>query len=527
MMGIMPANPALTPTHCLHARALLWTLAVVACVACVCAVRFVRLDTLPGEWYGDISTLFELGQMARKGNFPPTLYVLGVGPLYPLLVVAPLLGIVQFSYLTFKLASVAFSIAGLACLHALTARLQADRRFALLSVFVAGTGAWLLALSRLGDLHMLAFALTTSAVWLAVSVAQSAHHGVLRAMACALLSVAGLYTYGAAFPLPWLTAFIVCTAWTQGRVPRASLLAFVATAALGATPWLYVLITHWADVSNGSGHFAKALGGPADWPGNLLHGMRAYFFGGDLNARVNPPGQSLLDPMSGVAMLAGIAWWLQRTRRRQGIVVIAAFVLMQLPSLLVVPQELPNAGRAITAAPFAYLLVAGGLWWGYGALARHMAPRSATGLLVLALAIILATNVQRYFVRYPAHLPLANTEVSRPIARFIASLPAGSHAYLVDTSWGSFSVPEFKSVRYQLPVARAIVELHSNRLGCAALTALPRPGMLIWRPQQPAPWPVASCACAGPLSVSLHLDPQGLPLFHSAPLPTEDLAGTC
>ena len=74
-------------------------------VALVVAARLVHLDTLPGEWYGDISTLHEYTIAVPNGDFPPTYYVLGVGPLYPLIAAAFLPG-VGASYLAYKLLAV-------------------------------------------------------------------------------------------------------------------------------------------------------------------------------------------------------------------------------------------------------------------------------------------------------------------------------------------------------------------------------------------------------------------------------------
>ena len=494
-----------------------------AVVAAVAAVRFAGLDALPGEWYGDISTLHEYASMPRRGVLPPTLYILGVGPLYPLIVAALLPG-EGTSYLAYKLLGVALSLGGLAALHVLAYRLHPDRGFAWVAVLVAGTGSWFLALSRLGDQHPLPFLLTVAAMAAAVGLLRTEAHARVRAVACGVLGGAGLYAYGATFVLPVVVAAVVLAGWWHGRVSAPTVLTFALTLAVVAAPLAWAVLTHWPEFRGG--HFARAAAsGPADIAGNALRGLAAYFLHGDRNARVIPHGLPHLDPVSGVAMLAGIAWWLQAPRRLAGTIVLGAFLALQLPSIATAPADVPSAGRTIGAAPFAYLLVAGGLWWGCEWLARRRSARPAALALGVALIAVVAINLHRYFVAYPDGLPWHNTEVARPIARHLAALPAGTHAYLVDTGWGPLAVPEIKSVRYAVATGTPVDGITAGELDCARFAALARPGVLIWRPSLPLP-SVKLCECAGALHSEVRTSPEGLPLFRTAPLPPRDAAPT-
>jgi hypothetical protein len=510
----MPPNPAAPWTR----ADLLLALGIGAMVT---AVRFVALGTVPGEWFGDISTLWEMGVASRNGDFAPTWYTLGVGPLYPLAIVAPLSLLGTPSYLTFKLASAVLSLAGLVLLYRLALRLCADRRLALLVVLLAGTSAWVLALSRLGDQHMLPFVLTVAAVLLAAGIVQQAPHPHWRAVGCGTLAAAGLYAYGATFLLPVLCGAIVLAGVVARRVPAPVAWLFAAAMLVCAAPIVINTGLHWAEVQHG--HFAKAAATPADIPHNIMRGLRAFAAQGDRNPRLNPPGQAYLDALSVAALLAGTAWWLQRRRRTAGALVIGAFLLMQLPSFLAGALQVPNAGRIVGAAPFTFLLVAGGLWWALGALQRRMPARMATASIAIAVAAIVAINLHRYFVAYPASLPFGNIQVAQPIEHYIATLAPGVHVYLVDTGWAPNGIPEIKSVRYQAPIERAIDELVARDTDCASVAALARPGVLVWRPQLDAPFPLR-CGCLGELTVQLHADVDGVPLFRSAPLPPRDSA---
>jgi len=492
-------------------------------VAAVVAVRLAGLDSLPGEWYGDISTLHEYTLAVRNGDFPPTLYSLGVGPLHPLIAAALLPGD-GASYLAYKLLGAGLSLAGLAALYVLARRLHPDRAFAWLTVIVAGTGSWFLALSRLGDQHPLPFLLAVSAMALALALQRTDGHARIRAVACGVLSGAGLYAYGATFMLPAVTAAVVLAGWWKGRVSRPAALQFVMALVVVTAPLAWAVLMHWADVR--AGHFARAAAtGPAEVPANVVRGLAAYLVRGDVNVRVNPQALPHLDPLSGLAMLFGIVWWLLAPRRAAGAVVVGAFLALQLPSFMTAAADVPSAGRTVAAAPFAYLLVAGGLWWAYETASRHASKRVAALSLAAALAAIVAVNLHRYFVAYPAGLPWGNTEVARPIARHLASLPAGTHAFLVDTGWGPFSVPEIKSVRYLSAPGSRIDEIRAVELDCARFAALARPGVLVWRPSLPLPSPKL-CECAGALRSDVHASPGGLPLFRSSPLPPRDAPPT-
>lgn len=490
-------------------------------VGIVVAVRVAGLDALPGEWFGDISTLYETTRAASHGDFPPTLYVLGVGPLYPLLAAAVLAGGSGASYLAFKLIGVSLSFVALAALHALARRLHPDAAFALVAVLVAGTGSWLLALSRLGDQHPLPVLLSVAAVGLAVTMLRREPRAHARAAACGVLSGAGLYAYGAAFALPAVTGAIVLAGWRRRRVPRAVALTFVFALAVVVAPLAWSVLSHWAEVRGG--HFGNAAASLREIPGNVVRAFGAYFVRGDDNFRVNPAGLPHLDGLSAVAMVAGAGWWLMPSRRESGAIVVGAFVAMHVPSILAAASSLPSAGRTIAAAPFAYLLVAGGLWGGFEALARLRSRRVAALALTAGLATMAAINLHRYFGDYRVGLPWGNTEVARPIVGHIAAQPAGTHAYLVDTGWGPHGTPEFKSVRYGAPAGTPVDELASVELDCDRLASLVRPGLLIWRPSLPLPSD-RLCDCAGGWRPDAHASAGGVPLFRSAPVPDRDAA---
>ncbi len=78
-------------------------LAVAAIFALALALRLYRLDTLPAEWYGDITIVHDYVAAILAGQWP-FYYQLSAGPLYHYLI-APLIAVLGYSYLSYKCAN--------------------------------------------------------------------------------------------------------------------------------------------------------------------------------------------------------------------------------------------------------------------------------------------------------------------------------------------------------------------------------------------------------------------------------------
>ncbi|HUO85301.1 MAG TPA: glycosyltransferase family 39 protein [Thermoanaerobaculia bacterium] len=106
---------------------------------------------------------------------------------------------------------------------------------------------------------------------------------------------------------------------------------------------------------------------------------------GDREARHNNPGQPMLDPFSGAAFLAGLAWTLRRTVR--GDPIWTGALLLWLITLLpsIATDSAPHAMRAIAAIPPVIFLAAAGvdLLWKIPSLSER-------GRRGIALAVVLA-----------------------------------------------------------------------------------------------------------------------------------------
>ena len=360
--------------------------AALAVVATVIGIRLYRLDGLQTEVYGDIDIVHAYMDSILAGHWPYW-FVLSSGPLYHY-IIAPLVLLGGNTYETLKLASVAMSLGALAATWAMAKRLASPitpehpHAFALAALLIAGTGSWLLIFSRLGNsqievpfVTMLALLFLTRAVQ-DDRIADYAAAGAIGAL--------GLYGYPQSFILPGVLVVVLAALRLAGwRIPLPRVAVFLLATVVVALPFIAIFAAQ-SDAFLG-GYIGQKLQADAGvLPAlamNVVHAIGAFAWTGDSVARSNPIGVPHVDPLTLLLMLAGVACWLSTAeRRRHAPLLLIPFVLLQVPSVLVLaqPQEVPSASRTLAVAPIAALLAASGLWWMLRPLARrHRAQASA------------------------------------------------------------------------------------------------------------------------------------------------------
>jgi hypothetical protein len=509
--------PPTAETNTIRKRAALLRLpwAIFGTIWIALGLRLWRLDSLPGEFYGDIDIVrnYVVAILDRRW---PTYFVLSAGPLYHYLI-APLIALLGSSYIGFKLASVVVS-GGVLGATWLLARELGGSRLALVATFIASVSSWLLVFSRLGNSQILVPLLAIGSIWLLIRAVRYGH--TRDVIACAFVSALGLYTYPQSFVLPpVIGATVLLLGWTHGGVTRRHVLIFAAATLVCAIPFAFIVARDPANF------FTGYIGGKLDTGenpigtllGNVWHGLLAFHLRGDIVFRSNPPRLPLLDVLSGILFLVGIVFWLMPERRRIAPALLVPLVLLQVPSWLVLsnPIDVPSASRSLAVAPLAYLLAANGLLW---IVDRMRSFRWQSQLaLAGALLTILALNAERYFVRYADGLPNGNTPFGRIIAEYITTLPAETNVVLVGCCWGDWGQPEPSGIRWALPDLRPIEYFPTDEFGCDQLANLPRPVEIIWHPREAAPSP-STAACAADLAPVLHLSARDEPVFQSATL---------
>ncbi len=484
--------------------------------ALILAVRLWNLDRMPGELYGDIAIVYEYIADIFAGAWP-TYFVLSAGPLYHYLI-TPVVSVLGLTYLGLKVASVLVSLGVLAALY-LLARELLDERLALLALFVAGVSSWLLIFSRLGNSQILVPLLSTAAILFALRLVRHGRQHDL--IAAAVVSALGLYTYPQSYILPpVIFATLVCLLWTRTQVRPRHLRDFAMVTLVCALPFAAIVAQNPANFVSGyiggkirpSGELLPLL------LGNARRALLALHLQGDKVFRSNPASLPHLDAISSVLFLGGLVFWLLPERRRWSPLILVPFVLLQLPSMLVLsnPAEVPSASRTLAVAPIAYLLVASGLWW---LLDRGLRFRRLASLVALCLlASILYLNTWRYFKLYIAGLPNQNLAHGRMIAEYIDRLPSEAKVYMVGCCWSDRGEPEPKGIRYATKRPAALVLVEEKNATCDFFASAPRPAYVIWSPSLGSPTPAVAACLPLPRS-ELYFAGDRAPIFRYVMLP--------
>lgn len=510
-----PKLPVAFPAPYTASQKLFFILAILAAVIIV-GVRFYKLNTVQTDLYGDIQIVLQYVEGVRSGAWPFQ-FVLGVGPLYHYLI-QPIILFTGLNYLGLKISAIITSLATLLVLYAL-ARKLVDEYFALLVVTIAGVSSWLLIFSRLGISLILVPLLVVLALWFMVRFIQ--YQRPLDLVACALVSALGLYSYPASYILP-IASFCTLLAlrFTGHPITWRDMRLFVIASMVGALPFAGMVLKNPDDFIRGyigSKFFAEQNAFQALIQ-NVMSAALAYHLKGDGIFRSNPILQPHLDRVSGLFFLAGIYFWLQPAQRRWSPLLFVPFVLLHIPSVMVLGRtgEVPSAGRTLGAAPIAYILAASGVWLVIQFFARLRQPRLGIGIALLCVGMIFALNMQRYFGDYISGLPYNDTSIGGRIAAYADSLPSDTQMYIVGCCWEA-SMPELPFVQLVAQHPQNMHSLDPNQLTCDQLASLPEPSILVWSFRDPLPAPELD-PCRQWLPAQLYVSPKGLPVFNAAPL---------
>ena len=460
------------------------------CLAVALALRLYQLSTLPGEWYSDISAVQQRVAQILAGEWPYR-FNSAQGPLYHYLV-APLVLLLGHSYATYKLLSVLTSLAVIA-LTMLVAYDMAGRPLALLVGFVSAVGSALLIFSRLGDYLLIIPLLTVGMVY---GVTRFARHNSARAaLAASVVATLGLFAAPHTTLLPPLCLLLLLLYLQRPWRDHVWYIVYaLLPMALGGAVFAWIVLNNQDNFRTGY-LGAKLFGaGGLDWPTFLQVFLRnlgktalMYHVTGDHVFRSNTPFQPHLDPVSGVFMLVGLVGLALRPLRRYAPLVLLPLVSLALPSAWpgIVDIEVPSASRTITSLPFAYLLVAVGLWTFDRLLRRRVPVWLSRSVLAVVLVALLALNYERYFVAYASHLPAHNTPFGRLIALDIQRQPPGSQIFVLGCCWDEWDMPEREAVQYALAGLPPIVFVWEPREVCEGARGRPGPVAVYLDPNNP------------------------------------------
>lgn len=497
-----------TPTE--RASGFAPTLALLGLFVLALALRYYRLPELPyGLWRDEGRHALEAYKMLTDASYRPAYIPHGVD--LPGLGLAPFAFAIKFLGIhAWTLRSITAFAGALAVLplYGLVRRLYGVPA-GLLAAALLACSHWGIAISRFSFPTIFDPLLQLTALWLLVvcfdwwrkARPNLALGGLFLAGACLGLALQtyhtgriGLATAGL------LTLLLALRAWQQWRRWTLGVATFGLGFVIAASPLIIYALTD-PDAFNVRVGTVFLLAELPDEKSALLTklddavGKHLLMFNvrGDNNGRHVNPDAPMLDALSGLGLLLGLAALLPRWRDWRTLFVLGAFAIGLAPSVLSV--ESPHAMRSIDALPIACLIGALGL---IGVLrvmrARPVVMRSAALTSVL---LVLVLNGWVYFVSMPSN-PLVWT-TSYPyhtqIGTYIRNIadtrgPEATARVYVPAALAENAVFEFltlelpvhtfdeRSLPQQLP-DDALVVLPSTNLGKSARTLLEQRGILL------------------------------------------------
>ena len=388
-------------------RSLLPWAALGAIVLFGAAVRLYNLDEFPpGLWFDEADNILQaqhiLNEPSTVGAFSaftnlPTAF------LVPIALVVKLAGV---SITSARLVAVAFGLAGIVAMF-LVMRHMGGTLFGLIAAFLTAAMRWDINWSRIGMHGVTMTFFTAITAWLTYRALRSERMADFALAGAAMGLGMWFYTPFRLFPL--VMGIVALHALIFTRTARRRLLINFGVLALFAVfvslPVLQFAATQPEEFfrrSSAVSIFAHVPEGEAASAvrNNLLRHLRMFHFEGDPNGRHNIPGKPMLDTLSGLLMVAGLAVVAFRWRNAAMFALPFWVLIMIIPGTLSIPWESPQSLRSIAVIPAVIALITlavGGIWQSGRALnlpiARHVAPIIASALL----AVIAYANVNAYF----------------------------------------------------------------------------------------------------------------------------------
>ena len=388
-------------------RSLLPWAALGAIVLFGAAVRLYNLDEFPpGLWFDEADNILQaqhiLNEPSTVGAFSaftnlPTAF------LVPIALVVKLAGV---SITSARLVAAAFGLAGIVAMF-LMMRHMGGTLFGLIAAFLTAAMRWDINWSRIGMHGVTMTFFTAITAWLTYRALRSERMADFALAGAAMGLGMWFYTPFRLFPL--VMGIVALHALIFTRTARKRLLINFGVLALFAVlvslPVLQFAATQPEEFFRRSSDvsiFAHVPEGEAASAvrNNLLRHLRMFHFEGDPNGRHNIPGEPMLDTLSGLLMLAGLAVVAFRWRNAAMFALPFWVLIMIIPGTLSIPWESPQSLRSIAVIPavIALITLAVGYIWQSGRalklpIARYVAPIVASALL----AVIAYANIEAYF----------------------------------------------------------------------------------------------------------------------------------
>jgi 4-amino-4-deoxy-L-arabinose transferase-like glycosyltransferase len=425
---IMAACYVLVPYKkpAIAAQRLTLTVGVIALIIVIVAAgfRFYRVDELPAGTWNDEAYIGTIAQTILTDSDYAPIYVIPYShPLHYYGLVALAFNLVGYGTLAIRLVS------GLFGLGAVVAAFFAGReafgnRFGLILAFLFAISRWHITFSRFGLFTITVPFFVMLTIWLLLRARRT---GQLHDFAWAGLAFGyGLNFYiGIRLFIPVVFLYIVIwilSVWWQQRKDKAApstdrplsklfsgLAVFTVVGLFAVGPLALYAMTHpeeyWSrenQVSIFTTHDDPTLAGAIY--NNVAKHLLMFNYRGDANGRHNLSGEPMLDPVTGILFVLGIALAISRLRHPTHSLFLLLFVFCLLGGVLSLDFEAPQANRAlgvICAVLYFAALAAETIWRTVEN--SKLLPDLKHGLMTVAALGIggyaLFFNLDTYFVR--------------------------------------------------------------------------------------------------------------------------------
>lgn len=415
-------------------------------------VCFYRLDTIPGEWFGDISIINNYVTEIISHHWP-SYFSTSQGPLYYYLI-APFIYLFGATYLNYKICSVVTGLIGIIFIY-LFVKTLTNKSTGLIAAFLTASSFWYLVWCRLGY-NIIGPIISTLSLFLFVNYQKTKKSKYLYSGI--FISSLGLINYAGTFFLP--AALVIIFLLDVIFKSKANFLFILKTLIVFIISLIPVIIILSQNPQNlTSGYLGEKIIQTKQNTAseninrlttNLRRTLGMFHFEGDIVFRWNVSKSPHLDILSGTFLIIGLIFSFVKKRFTALLLMVATLILI-LPSIypghpLV---EVPSSPRTQVIIPIVIYFISFGIY-SVTVFIKKFSTSGSKLFLISVLVSISFFNLKKYFVDYPTGLPNHNTPFGKIIAQDIDKLSPTTFVYLADIGWGDWGQPETDGIYFAL-----------------------------------------------------------------------------
>jgi len=412
-------------------------------------LRLYKLDSIPGEMWGDVIEHYRLTQKILNGNFYLSYAFGGDGPLFSY-ISASISKIVGLSFWSLKFSTAIIGILLAIVTFYFSLELFSSKKIALVSSFLTAVSFWSLTFSRQGKPHILVpFIITISLYYLL----KKRYFVAGFFLGLGMYSQAGFwgaFLFSLYNPISFLIAFITSLPLILNINNSIALSGNFYVEKLGINSNFSLF------------HSAQTL------LINIWKNILSFNIRGDNCFRHSISGQPHVDFTSGILFIIGflliIVSFIKKENKKLWPFFIYPFLIIQIPSIMDInnPTSIPNMGRMIGIIPFVYMSIAYGLVKLINLIKNKIIENFLLAIILIAIFLI---NFNNYFFKYPSDLPNGNVPFGKIIADEINKYDNKINKIIVTgCCWGEWGQPEPDGIRFQLKNDKKLISYNNDNL---------------------------------------------------------------